>query len=542
MTLNKRLLSIFIVLLALTFICSVGLFKKFSETYAQVDKIHSFQEQLADFDQLLTNIDNMTSSLQDYIILGEQSYLENYYEQSSLFINKQTEVYNSPTLSSNQDVLQLIDLSKSFISFATLEVIPVIQSKEYSQTNIEYLYSKNKELTSEIKDKLNNIHKGHNAQMNNYFETTLLNIDNKIILLLFILISSFIILPYVLYLLFKPLMEKCLYTNELAEYSDDAVIFIDHNGDVKYVNKSAQDFFGLLPEKVINKNIQQFPEFFPRLQSTIQPLFHSLMYQKELLKNKVTYKDDGRPLDLTVDYVPIKLFDRFIGAMMVSRIANRQKDKPLLLDTLEKERKRISIEIHDWIARYMSTIIHSLDYNLRLHKNGDLKGEQLLQNLSDLRNHCQNAAIEMRGIMNDIHPYLIDKVGLISALESYITTFEKLNNIKVFIFYQDRSLKLKRKDEIIIYRIIQEALSNIVKHARATEVDINFTKEHDTLIIEIMDNGGNEGDFVAGKGIWGMRERANLIGGTIVFGYCDTGFCVTLNVPIIPGGQSDEQN
>ncbi|WP_238473411.1 sensor histidine kinase [Desulforamulus profundi] len=278
------------------------------------------------------------------------------------------------------------------------------------------------------------------------------------------------------------------------------------------------------------------------MQNITQPLLHSLLNQRELLRHKAVFHNDGRPIHLTVDYIPIFLFNKLIGVMMIARMANEQKDKPLLLDTLEKERKRISIEIHDWIARYMSTIIHSLDYNLRLHKDGDLKGEDLLQGLIDLRNHCQNAAIEMRGIMNDIHPYLIDKVGLISALESYIHTFEKLNKIKVYIFYQDRALRVKKKDEIIIYRIIQEALSNIVKHAKATEVDINFTKQQDTLKIEIMDNGGTEGDFVAGKGLWGMKERAGLIGGDIVFGYCETGFCVTLTVPILPGGQKNGEN
>ncbi|ABO50387.1 putative PAS/PAC sensor protein [Desulforamulus reducens MI-1] len=542
MTINKKLLNVFVLLLAITFLNSVFLFKKFSDTYGQIDKIQSFQKQLTTFDELFLDIDAMATNLQDYIVLRDHKYLENYYRESSYIVKKQTELYNSPTLSKNQDVLQLMELSKSYMSFASLEVIQVLQTNNFSRANTEYLYTRNKELTNEIINKLNSIKKDNDNQISKYFHNTILNIDNKIILLLFILFSSLLLLPYLLYLMFKPSLTKCVYTSELAEYSNDAVMFIDSIGNVKYVNKSAQDLFGLLPENVVSKNVQQFPKLFPRLQNVIQPLFHSLMHQKESLKNKVTFKNDGRSIDLTVDYISINLFNRFIGVMMVSRCASRQNGKPLLLDTLEKERKRISIEIHDWIARYMSTIIHSLDYNLRLHKNGNLKGDQLMHNLNDLRNHCQNAAIEMRGIMNDIHPYLIDKVGLISALESYINTFEKLNNIKVYIFYHDRALKLKKKDEIIIYRIIQEALSNIVKHARASEVDINFTKEHDTLKIEIMDNGGTEGDFVAGKGLWGMKERANLMGGDIVFGFCETGFCVTLSVPILSGGQNDGEN
>ncbi|MEW6063905.1 MAG: PAS domain-containing protein [Bacillota bacterium] len=490
----------------------------------------------------MNNIEAMTSGLQDYILLSDPQSLENFYKHSAIIIKKQTDLYDSDNLSRNQNIIDLIELSKRYMSFAASEVIPTVQTKTYSEKEIQDLYLRNQDFTRQMNVKLKHLSQSYDKELDNYFETTLFNIDSKIILLLIILFTSLLLLPYVLYMMLKPSLTKCIYVSESAEYTDNAFIFVDHSGDVKYVNKSAQDLFGLLPETVLEKNVDQFPELFPRLQNITQPLLHSLLNQRELLRHKAVFHNDGRPIHLTVDYIPIFLFNKLIGVMMIARMANEQKDKPLLLDTLEKERKRISIEIHDWIARYMSTIIHSLDYNLRLHKDGDLKGEDLLQGLIDLRNHCQNAAIEMRGIMNDIHPYLIDKVGLISALESYIHTFEKLNKIKVYIFYQDRALRVKKKDEIIIYRIIQEALSNIVKHAKATEVDINFTKQQDTLKIEIMDNGGTEGDFVAGKGLWGMKERAGLIGGDIVFGYCETGFCVTLTVPILPGGQKNGEN
>jgi signal transduction histidine kinase len=170
-----------------------------------------------------------------------------------------------------------------------------------------------------------------------------------------------------------------------------------------------------------------------------------------------------------------------------------------------------------------------LDYILRAN---DQLQESVYTDLSRLRTHCQTAAMDMRSIMNDIHPYLIDRVGLISALESYVNNLEQMHGINVYMFYQNRILKTDRASEIMIYRIIQEALINVVKHSRASEVDIYFKEERETLKIEVLDNGSPPGDIVAGKGLWGMKERANLIGGDIVYSGGEAGFSLVLTVPI----------
>lgn len=539
---NKNLLKISIILFIVILLSSVFLINNLFNIYQQINKIDNYQEQFTDTNELSTYVELMTSNLQNYILFADPKHLTNYYQNSSLAIKKQTKLYDAADSEKKQDIMDLIELTKSYMSFAEIEVIPAIQSQKYSDTDFKFLHSRNEEISHNIMERLNRVQENNNKEISDYFQKAVLIIDSQIILLFTVLLIALLFFPFVIYSFLKPFIVKCIYMNKVAEHMDSAFIFVDNAGVVKYINKSGQDLFGLLPESVLEKNIENFSGLFPHLQNVIQPLIHSLLRHKESLRNRITLNNDTRPIDLYIDYIPVFILNKPVGVMMIGRIADEQKDKPLLLDTLEKERKRISIEIHDWIARYMSTIIHSLDYNLRLHKSGDLKGEELLQSLLDLRTHCQNAAIEMRGIMNDIHPYLIDKVGLISALESYINTFEKLNKVKVYIFYQDRALRIKKKDEIIIYRIIQEGLSNIVKHAKATEVDINFTSNQDTLKIEIMDNGGTEVDFIAGKGLWGMKERANLIGGDIVYGYCETGFCVTLNVPIIPGGEIDGEN
>ncbi|MGB9804826.1 sensor histidine kinase, partial [Desulfofundulus sp.] len=114
---------------------------------------------------------------------------------------------------------------------------------------------------------------------------------------------------------------------------------------------------------------------------------------------------------------------------------------------------------------------------------------------------------------------------------------------KVYIFYHQRSLKLGRDREIFIYRIIQEALTNVARHSEATEVDIHFNETGDTLQVEILDNGGiQEEKPVPGKGLWGMKERARFIGGNLAYGFKDGGFCVSLTVPLTEGGKGSEEN
>lgn len=533
MKINKKYLTVLIIIVVISIISCLFLSKLIQESNQKLTLLQENQQRIINLNTLSNYLNDSCIALGNYISKGELKYLESYQRFSY-----QAEKYRPINMDNNKNIKEFMEIYHSYLSFVETKVL--ISSSD--SLNKDDLYRINEEYANKLADQLKLVLTSY-QQEDNAISTELKVKNNQVKSTLFLMaISSLLVFPTVLYLMLKPALKKGLYLEYCFSDTDASLLFINNSGFVKDLNKSAENLFEIFPESILDKNIERFPEQFPHLQRISQPLFHTLLYEEEQLNVRVIIYKDARPVELSVDYIPIFFLNRLMGALLIARPTNNLKDKPLLLDTLEKERKRISIEIHDWIARYMSTIIHSLDYTLRLNKNGDLKGEDLLHRLSELRNHCQNAAIEMRGIMNDIHPYLIDKVGLISALESYIITFEKLNKVKVFIFYHDRSLRIKKKDQIIIYRIIQEALSNIVKHAQATEVDINFTLENDILRIEVMDNGNTQEDFVIGKGLWGMKERAGLIGAEIDFGHCETGFCVTLTVPIVARGDADGEN
>lgn len=477
-----------------------------------------------------TDAVKMISTINESMSSHNQLIATEFRDLSSDVIKRQMEFYSSVDSPRKNETLELIESTRSYVSFVEKDLIPASLS---GNVNLSQVQSKHNDLSIDLLLKAGALYESDRRYEAGFLHG-IRNKGYKYLFLQVLLIFTLSLLIIELYKLTKPVMIKNHYLDKIFQSINNPLLVANHRGELVDCNKGFCELMKIDQDSVKNQNINRLAAAYPHAHNIMQPIYDVMIHGKELTNYHVTYYHSGKKVELVADYIPLYLMRRLFGVVVVASHAEAQKDKHVLLDTLETERKRISIEIHDWIGRNLSTVIHSLDYILR--SNGNDTGEKLEDSLKVLQSHCQNAAIEMRGIMNDIHPYLIDRVGLISALESYITTFERLYNIKVYALYQDRSVRVKKKDEIIIYRIIQEALINVTKHSKATEIDIDFTVSHDTLKIEVSDNGGTSGEFMVGNGLWGMKERANLIGGDIIFASTESGFRVVLTVPVIAGG------
>ncbi len=534
MAVNKRQTVIILTLFTLAAVSFLFIVNESFNTQSKINDLELNFKKVMLGHEISEDILRVITAVQDYIFYSDQQYIEDFRRHSSITIKHELELYNLVSPSKKQDVEDLVEFSKAYHWFVEKEVIPLMKSGRLSEYDVRYIQMRNKEYARNLTGKADAVVTAERKETEYHFKREIIGKNTKVVVLLAVFLAALWLLIMELFKALKPLLARCAYLDRLSDRTNNAVIGADRKGNIVVFNKSAGDLLGVSPDLILRRNLSEIPVLFPNLQNVVQPLQEVILQRADLNGQRMKYSLFGKKIDLAADYVPVDFFGRAEGAVMIAHRVEELKDKHVLLETLEAERKRISIEIHDWIGRHMSTMIHSLDYILRLGR--DSAPGEWRDNLLALRAHCQNAAIEMRGIMNDIHPYLIDRVGLISALESYIATFEKLNKIKVYIYYQDRSIKVRKKDEIIIYRIIQEALTNVTKHGKATEVDVEFTVSHDTLKIEVTDNGGAAGDFTAGKGIWGMKERANLIGGDITFDSTGSGFCVTLTVPVLTEG------
>lgn len=527
----NKLNIVAIIILSLLFLSLAILTQLLFKNNEIEQQTNLYIKELEVYSEVANLLSTLTNHGRQYILTGDNQYLEYFRIYARNVIAAEEELTITETIN---------ELTQAYISFIENEAVPLRQAtRDLSAEKLAYLQSRQQDFDEDLQYEINKGIELTTKYLNDFSSNSFSEQSGIIKLLLLLACIGLFILIWSVYRIFTKFSIYNLDFPKLSAHIKHGIIVMDRRGYFTEINEYALDLFGLDAEQFLGRNLNEIAAVLPQMQNVTQPLYAVMMQKKELLNHHVTYFHSGRKLELTVDYIPVFFFNQLRGVILIASHAEKQKDKHLLLDTLEKERKLISIEIHDWIARYLSTIIHSIDYILRLKEVAD---NQLREQLTTLREHCQNAAIEMRGIMNNIHPYLIDRIGLISALESYINTFEKLNNIKVYMIYQDRNLNIPKRNEIIIYRIIQEALSNIAKHAQATEVDILFTVLHDTLKIEIQDNGQNKKEIIAGKGMWGMKERAKLIGGDIIFEQTDTGFVVALTVPIISGGTRDGQD
>jgi signal transduction histidine kinase len=203
---------------------------------------------------------------------------------------------------------------------------------------------------------------------------------------------------------------------------------------------------------------------------------------------------------------------RIISALEVSEQSVRSFANQLN-NALEEERSRIAREIHDEFGQQLSGLKMSLS---SLKKSTDIDKESLINILvADVN----TSIASVRQIANELRPVLIDKLGLFAALEWLVSEFEKKTGVISQLYMDMDSPAIDKKLEINIYRICQEALTNITKHAKATSVKIDVKNGDDQLSLSIKDNGeGIKSSTLhnpLSMGLLNMKERANLIGAVL---------------------------
>jgi signal transduction histidine kinase len=148
----------------------------------------------------------------------------------------------------------------------------------------------------------------------------------------------------------------------------------------------------------------------------------------------------------------------------------------------------------------------------------------------------------VRRIATELRPPVLDDLGLEAAIEWQIQEFEQRTGIKCRFHSGTRHLNLDRERATAMFRIFQETLTNIVRHADATQVNINLRKEEDKLILEVQDNGrgvtGRELSGTRSLGLLGMRERATMLDGEVnIMGRQGKGTTVGVRIPLHAAGE-----
>ena len=223
-----------------------------------------------------------------------------------------------------------------------------------------------------------------------------------------------------------------------------------------------------------------------------------------------------------------------IAVLLIMRkeIANRIKMNEHVAMLQEQDRLALSREVHDDIGQNLTALKLDLDF---FEKRLVPSNEEMSLQLAEMRKNLDQLLTKTQDITAKLRPPLLDNLGLAEAIEWQVNEFRRRSSIEFFLMLNEDIRAHDEKVALGIIRILQEALTNIIRHARATEVSISMCDHRDEFILEISDNGcgitTKEADSVNSFGIMGMRERASLFNGKVVVKGSEQGTIVVLKIP-----------
>jgi signal transduction histidine kinase/sugar lactone lactonase YvrE len=211
-----------------------------------------------------------------------------------------------------------------------------------------------------------------------------------------------------------------------------------------------------------------------------------------------------------------------------------------LIESQEKERKRIAAELHDSLGQNLLVIKNRA--LLALNAPGDGKAAEQLNEISAT---ASEAIDEVRQIAHDLRPYQLDSLGLTKALRSLLKRAGDSSGIKFSAEIAPIDNLFSKEDEINLYRIVQECVSNIVKHSRATEARVTVARDERGVVLSVRDDGrgfdpaARDAAARRGFGLTGISERARMLGGKQVVRSAPGGG-TTVVIKIALGRNGDE--
>lgn len=210
-----------------------------------------------------------------------------------------------------------------------------------------------------------------------------------------------------------------------------------------------------------------------------------------------------------------------------------------LQSSREEERVRIAQEIHDEIGTLMTAIKMDLAFLSKeiAGKGGTRSPEKLCEEIGDTTKLVDNAIQTIHQIVLELRPAVLDHLGLRAALEWQIREFQKRTKIECRFDSNVDELHLDAERSTALFRILQETLTNVARHAQATHVEGSLQEQDHHLILTVHDNGtGISEEQISSThrlGLLGMRERAHIFGGEVVLdGAPGEGTTVTVRIPV----------
>ncbi|WP_455631900.1 sensor histidine kinase [Megamonas sp.] len=193
------------------------------------------------------------------------------------------------------------------------------------------------------------------------------------------------------------------------------------------------------------------------------------------------------------------------------------------------ERKRLAREIHDTVGHALAGVAAGIDACIVMI---DTNPEATKKQLKIISKVVRQGMVDVRKSLNRLRPGALEKQGFKEAIEKMINEFASIGEVDISLDYRLENLDLENTTEDILFRTIQESMTNSVRHGGASKIDIALYLKDGNLCLTIKDNGIGCENITYGFGLKQMKERIAIINGTVKFKGTD-GFAVLVKIPII---------
>jgi PAS domain S-box-containing protein len=332
--------------------------------------------------------------------------------------------------------------------------------------------------------------------------------------------------------------EQTLRTSEeitrlIMNSSLDAIVCMNPEGKITIWSSQAEKIFGWKEKEVIGKYLSE----------TVIPVQYRERHKQGLAKylqtgegpalNRIleisALDNTGREFPIELSIIPVKQNNSLFFCGFLRDITQRKKAEEELARSYaaireltdhiqkirEEERSNIAREIHDELGQQLTVLKMDISWLNKKIGADDEPSKQKIQNLTEV---LDGTVKTVRRISSELRPSLLDDLGLIAAIEWHLREFEQHSGTKTEFDVPDHNLDLPDEIKTGLFRVLQETLTNVARHADASKVKVSLQRKNGNIVLCIEDNGqGFDEQSTINKrtlGILGMQERTSMMGGS----------------------------
>jgi PAS domain S-box-containing protein len=332
----------------------------------------------------------------------------------------------------------------------------------------------------------------------------------------------------------------------LTRYANDSIFLFDSAGNILEANERASDMLGYALEELLVMNIEKIGSACALFDMAELGRNLTRTEDKGLVFDSLYHRKDNTELPVEVSLRAFDIEGRVFFQAIIRDITLRIKAEEALKSShaqlrrlsahlqsiTEEERTRIAREVHDELGQVLTALNMDMVW---LATRIPSEEKLLADKTSSMLKLIDSAIQSVKRICTELRPTLLDHLGISAAIEWQAEEFRKRSGIECDLHLYAKSVD--RNIGTVLFRVLQEALTNIARHSKATRVRVMLTKERDAVIMKITDNGIgiNKEQIYKSRsfGLLGMRERAHGLGGRLTIrGFRSGGTSICVRLPI----------